>query len=82
MFRCACPSGFGDIDDDAIGGAIFYFGIDVRGLAFAKAQRVVDVIADRCSGGRELLVNFFDAVYFKPDMVQSGIALPCGTPAV
>ena len=50
MFRRAGPAGFGNIDDNAIGGTVFHLGVDMGRLSFAEAQRVVDVVADRCAG--------------------------------
>ena len=50
MFRCAGPAGFGNIDDDAIGGTVFYLGVDMGRLSFTEAQRIVDVVADRRAG--------------------------------
>src|SRR5262245_43392218 len=68
------PAGFGDVEHDVVGAGVLDLDVAVGLAAAAEGERLVDVVAARGAGGRELVRDRLQALDLEAHVVD---AAPC-----
>src|SRR5262245_20528658 len=65
------PARLGDVDGHAIGRRVFHFHVAVGLTAVAHPERLVDVVATRGAGCRQLVGDRFQALHLEAEVMNA-----------